>query len=64
MAGALGLKLNGPRSYRGVMSTDAYMGDGKPEAEPSDITRALTLAKIAWVLLVTAILAVLLILRG
>src|SRR5262249_51811090 len=33
MAGALGLKLAGPRSYRGVLVPDAYMGDGRLEAE-------------------------------
>ena len=28
MAGALGLKLNGPKSYKGVLVKDAYMGEG------------------------------------
>ena len=32
MAGALGLKLAGPRVYGGVLVEDAYMGDGRREA--------------------------------
>jgi len=48
MAGALGLKLNGPRSYGGVASTDAYMGNGRAEATAQDIRRALSLAGFAW----------------
>ncbi len=56
MAGALGLKLNGPRSYGGVPSTDAYMGNGRADATRQDITRALTLAAIAWALMLALVL--------
>ncbi len=55
MAGALGLKLAGPRRYGGVYVLDAYMGDGRVEAGPSDIRRALGLAAMAWLILVAAI---------
>jgi adenosylcobinamide-phosphate synthase len=48
MAGALGLKLAGPRSYGGLLVPDAYMGDGRLEAEARDIRRALALSKAAW----------------
>ena len=44
MAGALGLALNGPRAYGGVMVDDAFMGEGgRREATASDIRRALRL---------------------
>jgi adenosylcobinamide-phosphate synthase len=56
-AGALGLKLAGPRSYGGVIVPDAYMGDGRPEAEASDIRRALVLSKTAWAALIVLVAA-------
>lgn len=43
MAGALGLRLNGPKLYGETLSTDAWMGDGRAEAGPADIRRALAL---------------------
>jgi adenosylcobinamide-phosphate synthase len=44
MAGALGLALNGPRAYGGVMVDDAFMGEGgRREATASDIRKALRL---------------------
>ena len=43
MAGALGLKLAGPRVYSGVTVEDAYMGDGWREARVADIRAALRL---------------------
>ncbi|WP_442583301.1 adenosylcobinamide-phosphate synthase CbiB [Mesorhizobium sp. ASY16-5R] len=44
MAGALGLALNGPRAYGGVMVDDAFMGEGgRREATAVDIRRALQL---------------------
>jgi adenosylcobinamide-phosphate synthase len=55
MAGALGLKLAGPRSYGGVLVPDSYMGDGRLEANARDIRRALALSKAAWALLVAPI---------
>jgi adenosylcobinamide-phosphate synthase len=55
MAGALGLKLAGPRSYGGVKVEDAYMGDGRAEADAADIRRALRLASIAWLLMFLSI---------
>jgi adenosylcobinamide-phosphate synthase len=43
MAGALGLKLAGPRIYGESLIEDAYMGDGRREAGVDDIRRALLL---------------------
>jgi len=47
MAGALGLKIAGPRLYGSEMVDDAYMGDGRREANTNDIRRALQLYRIA-----------------
>lgn len=55
MAGALGLKLAGPRSYGGRMVEDAHMGDGRREATAADIRRALTLYRRADGLLIALI---------
>ena len=43
MAGALGLRLAGPRVYDGVLVSDAWMGDGSSDADGRDIRRALKL---------------------
>ena len=47
MAGALGLKLAGPRVYGGVTVEDAFMGDGRRSATERDIRRALRLYRAA-----------------
>src|SRR5271165_4632818 len=49
MAGALGLKLAGPRVYGKTLVEDAFMGDGRREATADDIRRALRLYRIACV---------------
>jgi adenosylcobinamide-phosphate synthase len=41
MAGALGLKLAGPRIYGDEIVDDAFMGDGRREATVGDIRKAL-----------------------
>ena len=41
MAGALGLKLAGPRVYGDEVVEDAFMGDGRREATVADIRKAL-----------------------
>jgi adenosylcobinamide-phosphate synthase len=66
MAGALGLKLAGPRIYGGVTVDDAFMGDGRREAAAADIRAALALYRRADALLIvlTAVLALLLIATG
>ena len=61
MAGALGLRLAGPRSYDGVVVNDHWMGDGRAEATTEDIDRALTIYRVACTgaLLIVAALALL-----
>jgi adenosylcobinamide-phosphate synthase len=58
MAGALDLSLAGPRVYGGVRVGDAFMGDGRREADTKDIGRALALYRTADAILV-ALVAVL-----
>ena len=43
MAGALGLRIAGPRRYDGALVEDAWMGDGRADARPDDIRRGLRL---------------------
>lgn len=57
MAGALGLKLNGPKIYAGVYTQDAYMGDGRREATAADIRAALRLYRRADALMVLLVVA-------
>ncbi|PVE20252.1 cobalamin biosynthesis protein, partial [Microvirga sp. KLBC 81] len=47
MAGALGLRLAGPRIYGNVRVEDCWMGDGRAEATAQDIDRALMLYRTA-----------------
>ncbi len=54
MAGALGLRLAGPRVYGAIRVEDAWMGDGRAEAGAADIGRALLLFRRACVATVAA----------
>lgn len=47
MAGALGLRLAGPRVYGETQVADAWMGDGRAEASGADVRRALSLYRLA-----------------
>ncbi len=47
MAGALGLRLAGPRVYDGVLVEDAWMGDGRAAADLADLRAALRLYRTA-----------------
>ncbi len=47
MAGALGLRLAGPRVYGSTPVEDAWMGDGRAEATAADIRAALSLYRLA-----------------
>lgn len=51
MAGALGLRLAGPRIYGEIRIEDGWMGDGRAEADAGDIRRALRLYRRACLLL-------------
>jgi len=48
MAGALGLRLAGPRVYAGIVVDDHWMGDGRAEATATDIDRALVIYRTAF----------------
>ncbi len=58
MAGALGLRLAGPRQYPGRFVDDAWMGDGRADATREDIGRALCLYRRACALQILAALLV------
>jgi adenosylcobinamide-phosphate synthase len=50
MAGALGVRLAGPRVYNGVQVNDHWMGDGRSDLTAADIRAALKLYRLACVL--------------
>jgi len=58
MAGALGLKLAGPRVYGDALVDDAFMGDGRREANAADIRRALTIYRFSCAIQFVALAAV------
>ena len=57
MAGALGLRLAGPRWYGGTLVPDAWMGQGRAEAGSSDIRAALSVMTTATLVLAAVSLA-------
>jgi adenosylcobinamide-phosphate synthase len=57
MAGALGLKLAGPRIYGDRLVDDAFMGEGRREADAADIRRALKLYRLACLMQAAALAA-------
>ena len=59
MAGALGLRLAGPRHYAEGAVDDAWMGDGRAEATGADIRRALKVYRVACALSAAAAILVL-----
>ncbi|MBU1176192.1 MAG: adenosylcobinamide-phosphate synthase CbiB [Alphaproteobacteria bacterium] len=64
MAGALGLRLGGPRAYGGVLVDLPFMGTGRAEAVPDDIERALRLYGRVNDLALAAIIALALLVAG
>ena len=66
MAGALDLSLAGPRVYGGIRVEDAFMGEGRRDADAKDIVRALALYRLAdaHVVAVVALLAAIAIAPG
>jgi adenosylcobinamide-phosphate synthase len=57
MAGALDLSLAGPRVYGAQRVTDAFVGDGRTNADTADIRRALALFRWADALLIAVLAA-------
>jgi adenosylcobinamide-phosphate synthase len=64
MAGALGLRLNGPRVYGATRVDDAWMGDGNAGAGAADIRRALALYRTACAIQLAAAVVLAFILPG
>jgi adenosylcobinamide-phosphate synthase len=64
MAGALGLRLAGPRVYGATRVDDAWMGDGRSTAGVADLRRALSLYRLACGLQIAAVLIVTVIVRA
>ncbi len=56
MAGALGLRLAGPRWYGDVLVDDGWMGDGRADAKADDLGRALALYRTSCALQIVAAL--------
>jgi adenosylcobinamide-phosphate synthase len=63
MAGALGLRLAGPRVYGATRVQDAWMGDGRAEATTDDLRTALRLYQVACGLQVGVVVVLAFILR-
>ncbi len=57
MAGALGLRLAGPRTYGRERVDDAWMGNGRADADAADIAHALRLFRAACALGLAAVVA-------
>jgi adenosylcobinamide-phosphate synthase len=64
MAGALGLRLAGPRVYGDTLVDDAFMGSGRRDATVEDINRALRIYRAACVAQWVVLVAVAVIWRG
>ena len=64
MAGALGLRLAGPRVYGTMRVDDVWMGDGRAEATTLDLYRALSLYRLACGLHIAAVVTSAVIARG
>ncbi len=55
VAGALGLRLAGPRVYDGVLVNDAWMGEGSSDADGRSIRGALKLYRVACLMQAAAV---------
>jgi adenosylcobinamide-phosphate synthase len=58
MAGGLGVRLAGPRSYGGTMVQDHWMGDGRDVTGAADVRRALAVYKTGCVMQSLAVAAI------
>ena len=58
MAGALGLRLGGPRIYSGAVVEDHWMGKGRADLTPCDIRAALRIYRAACVIQATTVAAI------
>ncbi|MEO8420463.1 MAG: adenosylcobinamide-phosphate synthase CbiB [Hyphomicrobium sp.] len=58
MAGSLGVRLAGPRSYGGTPVRDHWMGDGRDAADAADVRRALAVYRTACIMQSIAVAAI------
>ena len=56
MAGALGVRLSGPRSYGAETSQEPWLNESAPDPSPEDLLRGLTLFRRAMALLAVLLL--------
>lgn len=61
MAGALGIRLGGPRRYGSEQVDGAWFGDGREDADTGDLSGALQLARRVWIGMIAGALALALI---
>jgi adenosylcobinamide-phosphate synthase len=64
MAGALGIRLSGPRIYDGVPVDERWVGEGNSDLTAKDIRRALKLYRTACGLQIAVLVLIVLILRS
>ena len=64
MAGALGLRLAGPRIYGETLVQDGWMGDGRAAATVDDLRRALTVIRTACAIQMAVVAALVLLVLG
>ena len=57
-AGALGVRLSGPRRYHGETRPEPWVGDGTPDLGPADIERAVRYAWRVWGLMFAGVVLV------
>lgn len=55
MAGALGVRLSGPRTYDGVVSDEPWLNPAAPDPAPADLARGLGLYRRAMALLAASV---------
>ena len=64
MAGALGIRLSGPRVYDGVPVDERWVGEGRSELTAQDIRAALNLYRAACALQIGVLVLIVLSLRA
>ncbi len=61
MAGALGIRLSGPRVYNGVRVEEGWVGEGRSELTAQDIRAALRLYRTACALQIVVLVVLVLV---
>ena len=56
MAGALGVRLSGPRIYDGLVAPEPWLNEGAPDPLPASVTRGVGLYKRAMLLLAAGLM--------